>query len=330
MPTVKRRSLTGPYSLLAARRATLVALVFQWIIIITGATVRLTGSGLGCPNWPTCTTTRAVPELEQHALIEFLNRMTTTPTLVAALVSLWICWRIAGPRRRDLRIATALVVGGIFVQATLGALTVILELPPEIVSAHFLVSIGLLTAATFAWHASGSPVRLRLVRGRAGRMRVLAGAVMLLGLLAVIVAGVLTTASGPHSGSAGTGEVVDRFGIFGTAVTYHARGAYVFLVLLLVLTFWRTRRGPALRDLGLLISLVVMQVVLGEVQYRNGLPWGVVLAHVANAALLWLVASRVAIDAAFGPSPAAVDDVDAPPHDFGASAQAVAPAGAAR
>ena len=329
MPSVKRRLPTGPYSLRAAQRATLVALVFQWIIIITGATVRLTGSGLGCPNWPTCTTTRAVPALEQHALIEFLNRMTTTPTLVAALVSLWICWRITGPRRRDLRIATALVVGGIFVQATLGAMTVIFELPPEIVSAHFLVSIGLLTAATFAWHASGSPEPLRLVRGHAGRLRVVAGATMLLGLLAVIVAGVLTTASGPHSGSAGTGQVVDRFGIFGTAVTYHARGAYVFLVLVLALSFWRARRGPALRDLSVVLALVVLQVALGEIQYRNGLPWGVVLAHVANAALLWIVASRVAIDASFAPGPElTAGDVDA--GGRGTSADAVAPSGAAR
>ncbi|MCW2923885.1 MAG: cytochrome oxidase assembly [Thermoleophilia bacterium] len=303
-----RRHSPGPWSLLAARRATAVALALQWWIVVTGATVRLTGSGLGCPNWPTCTRTRPVPQLEQHALIEFLNRMTTTPTLLAALVSLWICWRVARPDgaapRRDLRISTALVVGGIFVQAALGALTVILELPPEIVAVHFLVSISLIATATFAWVAAGSTTPLRLARGRTpAAVRAAAAGAMLLLLLAIIVAGVLTTASGPHSGASGTGQAIDRFGLFSIAVTLHARGAYAFLVLVVGLTWLRARRREAIRDLGVLLTLVAVQITLGEIQYRNGLPWQVVLAHVANAALLWLVASRIAIGAMTVASP---------------------------
>lgn len=294
-----RSLLLGPYTLRTARRATVVALFFQWFIVVTGATVRLTGSGLGCPNWPTCTTTRATPELSFHPMVEFLNRFTATPTLLAALVAAWTCWRLARPAgtppRRDLRIATGLTVFGVLVQAGVGAMTVILELPPEIVAVHFLVSIGLLVSATVAVHAAGSPRPLR--RARRAPLRAGAGLLMLASLLAVIVAGVLTTASGPHSGAAGTGQHVDRFGIFDVAVTLHARGAYAFLVLVVALTWLRSRRGVALRDLGLLVSLVVVQVALGEVQYRNGLPWGVVLAHVANAALLWLVAVRIAADA---------------------------------
>jgi cytochrome c oxidase assembly protein subunit 15 len=188
-----------------------------------------------------------------------------------------------------------MTVLGVLVQAGVGAMTVILELPPEIVAVHFLVSIGLLTTATVAVHAAGTPRPLR--RAEHAPFRAVAGIVMLASLLAVIVAGVLTTASGPHSGAAGTGQHVDRFGIFDLAVTMHARGAYVFLVLVVTLTWLRTRRRVALRDLGLLLALVVVQISLGEVQYRSGLPWGVVLAHVANAALLWLVAVRVAADA---------------------------------
>ncbi|MCW2961501.1 MAG: cytochrome oxidase assembly [Thermoleophilia bacterium] len=295
-----RPLLLGPYAPRAARRATAVALFFQWFIVITGATVRLTGSGLGCPNWPTCTTTRAVPELEQHALIEFLNRMTTTPTLLTAIAALWICWRLVGAARRDLRIATSLVVGGVFVQAGLGALTVILELPPEIVAVHFLVSIGLLAAATFAWCAATSDAPLRLTR-RAGRGAALVAVAMLTLLLAIIVAGVATTASGPHSGAAGTGQTVDRFQLFDLAIMLHARGAYLFLALIVVLTLWRRQRGAALRDLSLLLLLVAGQITLGEVQYRTGLPWGIVLAHVVNAALLWILATRIAVDAAFEP-----------------------------
>jgi cytochrome c oxidase assembly protein subunit 15 len=177
---------------------------------------------------------------------------------------------------------------------------VLLELPPEIVAIHFLVSIGLLAAATFAWIAAASPTRLRLVRGRARGTRVGVGVLMLASLLAVIVAGVLTTASGPHSGGASSGLAIDRFGIFGLAVTLHARGAYAFLVGLLLLSWWRRAEGgAAVRDLGLVIGLVVVQIALGEIQYRNGLPWGIVLAHVANAGLLWASAVRVAVGAAF-------------------------------
>lgn len=294
-----RALLLGPFSRHAARRATGVALFFQWFIVLTGATVRLTGSGLGCPNWPTCTETRAVPALEQHALIEWANRMATTPTLLAALVAAWVCWRLVDGRRRDLRVATVLVVAGVAVQAGIGALAVLLELPPEVVAVHFLVSIALLAAATTAWHAAGQDEPLRLARH--APPRVAAGVAMLLSLLAVIVAGVLTTASGPHSGASGTGQSVDRFGVFDLAITLHARGAYAFLVLVVLLTWLRERRGVALRDLGVLLALVVAQVALGEVQYRNGLPWQVVLAHVANAALMWVVAVRVAVDAATAP-----------------------------
>ncbi|MCW2927394.1 MAG: heme synthase [Thermoleophilia bacterium] len=306
-----RTLLLGPTTLRAARRATAVALFFQWFIVVTGATVRLTGSGLGCPNWPTCTTTRATPELAFHPMVEFLNRMTATPTLIAAMVAAWIGWRVVGGPRRDLRIASGLVVVGTLLQAVVGALTVILELPPEIVSTHFLLSIGCILAASVAFHASGSATPVRLVRRGAG-LRVGAASLMLLALLAVIVAGVLTTASGPHSGAAGTGQTVDRFGVFGLAVTLHARGAYAFLVLVLLLTWLRERRGVALRDLGILLVLVVGQIALGEVQYRNGLPWQVVLGHVANAGLMWVVAARIATDACLAPR--TVVDPDPVPH----------------
>jgi cytochrome c oxidase assembly protein subunit 15 len=249
-------------------------------------------------------------------MVEFLNRITATPTLLAAIVATWICWRLAGPKRRDLRIASSLVVVGTLLQAFVGALTVIFELPPEIVSTHFLLSIGCILAASVSLHAAGSGVPVQLARRTTG-LRVGASTLMLLSLLAVIVAGVLTTASGPHSGASGTGQEVDRFGVFGLAVMLHARGAYAFLVLVLVLTWLRERRGVALRDLGILLALVVTQIALGEIQYRNGLPWQVVLAHVTNAALLWLVAARIAADACLVPRTDVDTDVDDPdrvPH----------------
>lgn len=310
-----RSLLLGPYSLRAARRAAALALFFQWFIVLTGATVRLTGSGLGCPNWPTCTSTRPVPELSMHPMIEFLNRVTATPTLLTAIAAAWICWRLADGVRRGLRTATLLTVAGVLTQAVVGAMTVILELPPEIVSAHFLLSLVCMGTATVAWHATGSAAPLRLA-GRPGGLRSLAGAGMLLALLAVIVAGVLTTASGPHSGGSGTGHAIDRLGIFELAVTLHARGAWAFLVLVLLLTWLRAQRAVALRDLGLLLVLVTGQVALGEAQFRTGLPWQVVLAHVANSAAIWIVAVRIATDAATVPTgPTAVGSAASVPAD---------------
>lgn len=326
-----RRLLPRPNTLRTARRATGAALFFQWLIVVTGATVRLTGSGLGCPNWPTCTTTRATPEFAFHPMVEFLNRITATPTLIAAVIAMWTCWRLAGARRRDLRIASSLVVVGVLAQAVVGALTVLLELPPEIVSTHFLLSMLCISAATFAWHATGSEQPLRIA-GRRGGIRAGAGLLMLASLLAVIVAGVLTTASGPHSGGASSGLSIDRFGIFALAVTLHARGAYAFLALILLLSWARRARGLALRDLGVVLALVALQIVLGEIQYRSGLPWQVVLAHVANAALLWLVAVRVAADAAFTPAsgqlpPSTAARAAAPSYDPVSAQAPLAPAG---
>jgi cytochrome c oxidase assembly protein subunit 15 len=267
-------------------------------------------------------------------MVEFLNRITTTPTLLSALVAMWCCWRLArpegAPARRDLRLASSITVLGVLLQAGVGAMTVLLELPPEVVSTHFLLSLACIASATIAFHAAGSDRPLRLA-GRGGGLRALAGSLMLLSLLAVIVAGVLTTASGPHSGGSGTHHDVDRFGIFGLAVTLHARGAYVFLVLVLVLTWLRANRGVALRDLGILLALVAVQITLGEIQYRNGLPWQVVLAHVANAAAMWLVAVRIAADAAlvpFGPtSPETVAARDGDQYDSVSAQARLAPAG---
>lgn len=237
-------------------------------------------------------------------MVEFLNRMTAAPTLIAALIALWVCWRIDTEKPRlDLRIASAVVVLGILAQAIVGALTVILELPPEIVSTHFIISIILLISATFAWIAARDIRPLKFFGSKVDKTTATVALTMLTTLFAVIVVGMLTTASGPHTGASGTGQQVDRLHIFGLAVTLHARGAYIFMAALLFLTWKRWKnpssRGPALADLLAVVALVVLQITLGEIQYRNELPWAIVLAHVVNAALLWIFASRAAIYAVF-------------------------------
>jgi heme a synthase len=307
------------------RRAADAALFWLVAIVVTGATVRLTGSGLGCPNWPSCTGARPVPELEYHAVIEFFNRLVSFPTLVATLAAWWVARRLHTPRP-DLRLGSTLMVVGVLTQVVLGGLTVRLELPPLVVSAHFLFSVAILAAATFTSLAARSPEPVTL-RAPLGPLAVATSAVMLLSLLAVIVAGVATTAAGPHSGAAGTGQVVPRLDGGDLSIMLHARGAYAFAGLLLLLVIWRVRTRAGLHGLGLLAVLVGLQVALGELQYRNGLPWEVVLAHVTNATVLWVVACRVAAMATLGTGAPERRTGDPLPGQPGAVAEPALPAG---
>jgi cytochrome c oxidase assembly protein subunit 15 len=302
------------------------ALVFLYLIMVTGATVRLTGSGLGCPNWPSCHGARPIPSaIAARPLVEFTNRMMSLPTTVFALTA-WIMALRLRPRRRDLRWGSGLAVLGVLAQIVLGGLTVLLKLPPIMVAVHFLVSICILAAATWAWHAGASPRPLSLLprsrshtssRGRAParEKQLLAAtlAMLVVGAL-VIVAGTLTTASGPHSGAA-PGQLVHRLNLWSIAVTIHARLSYAFAGLVIAVTLWRRNtRRTGTRDLGIITALVLLQITLGEIQYRNGLPWQMVLLHVSNAALLWSLICLAAWRAA-APLPA---KADAAAHDPGA------------
>jgi cytochrome c oxidase assembly protein subunit 15 len=184
---------------------------------------------------------------------------------------------------------------GVIANIILGAFLIRLELAPELVSSHFVVTIWTLFASTLAWVAAKSPGRLRLLRDRSAPY---IGSFVLLSIAALtILAGVLTTASGPHSGSTDPSIGVDRLGIASLAVTFHARLAYAFAVAVIVITIWLRRNRAGLRDVLILAVLVTIQIALGEYQFRNSLPWEVVLAHVSTASALWIVTCKIAIDA---------------------------------
>src|SRR5690349_22383765 len=140
------------------RRVAYVALAFCTLIVFTGAAVRLTGSGLGCHDWPKCTSARLVPQLQTHGLIEFGNRVMTTIVSVPCLLAAILAWR-RRPFRRDLALIALLLPLGVLGQAVLGGLTVLYGLAPGWVVAHFMVSMLLLVAcvalAWKAWHEPG-------------------------------------------------------------------------------------------------------------------------------------------------------------------------------
>lgn len=270
----------------------LVALAGLWAIVPSGAVVRLTASGLGCPDWPLCDG-RVVPAATGHAWIEFTNRMFSglvmLVTVGTALVAWWLPGRPAAIRRLSLLAALA-TVG----QVPLGAVTVVYDLHPLLVGAHFLLSMVALGAGTALALAAWD--RRRGVARRFDRRRGPLALATLVTLAGLLVSGMLVTAAGPHSGDR---LVTRRFGDFAEVIHVHVRVAAAFLVLAAVLALWIWREGGADRTTrrlaALAVPLTLLQIGVGEYQYRNGLPWQVVTLHVSLAALLWLVGTAFAL-----------------------------------
>jgi len=270
-----------------------VALATLTLIIFTGAAVRLTGSGLGCPDWPKCDDGRLLPELQAHTMIEFGNRLVTGVVGVPCLLAAIGVFRLR-PFRRDLVVPALLLPAGVFLQALLGGLTVLLDLSWEVVILHYLVSILLLVAgAVLAWrvHRGADAERPVNARSTVIATRVLAG----FGLY-VIVAGTFATAAGPHAGGAGTNDYVERLNAFGadtlrTLIHLHGHSATAMGIASLVL--WgvaRWRGGSALlrRALTAVCLLLAAQGIVGLIQYHSELPAAVVWVHASLAAVLWL------------------------------------------
>jgi len=281
---VARPRSVSARSYLRIATASTIALFF---VITSGAFVRLTGSGLGCENWPQCGD-KPFPEQGFHAFVEFGNRMVALAGIILTLVTLLASRRTIGLSGwgRGAAIGAFLVAAA---QIPMGGITIALDLHPLAVMTHFLLGLaafGLaLIAALEAWSlrdglaAPAGPRWLRLLVTCAG----------LPTCVALVVTGAVATASGPHPGSSSD---VERLGLGIVDTVYvHVRVAAAFGIGVLVVGWllWRIRdRYPGLVRVwaGLLIVLIA-QAILGEVQYRHALPWGLVLGHVALAAAIW-------------------------------------------
>jgi len=279
-------------SVVATRRLTLAAVATNVAIVVTGGAVRLTGSGLGCPEWPTCSDGSVVPVASAevatwHQAIEFGNRLLSFVVLAVALAALVAVWR-GRPRRRDqVRLAAALV-GGILGQGVLGGITVLTGLHPLIVAAHFLLSIGLIAIAVTLHHRVRTPDGPAEVVIRPEMRRVQH---LLVGVVAVVLAlGTLVTATGPHAGDVGT----PRLGLDPRVTSqFHADG--VFLLLGLATALWyglRATDAPVRvqRSVAVLLGVSLAQGLIGYVQYFTGLPELLVGAHLLGACLVWIAA----------------------------------------
>ena len=282
-----------------------VALVALTLIVFTGSAVRVTGSGLGCPDWPHCYEDgRLVAELESHAWIEFGNRLLTTFVgLAAAAAGLLAFFR--RPFRRALAVLGMVLPLGVLGQAVLGGMTVWYGLAPGWVMAHFgLAMVILVAAGALAWRARPG---FDEAAAEPAADRVTARAVWVLFVLGglTIFVGTAATAAGPHAGGSGTGDVVNRLDFKGGdtlswLVNRHGALATA-LGVAAVATWWLARRRGADAELRKRLTricvLMAVQGVIGIVQYRLELPAEMVWIHVALATLLWVGIVLAAVEA---------------------------------
>lgn len=280
-----------PHQYVRFAQAALLALS---IIVATGAAVRLSGSGLGCPTWPQCYG-HLYPPLSSHAVIEFGNRVLSVPLVLATGLA-WVAALRRRPYRRDLVWLSFLLPMGVVAQAVLGGLTVEGKLDYGWVMAHFCLSMLILVAAAIVvWRAEHerdwTPSEL-IDRTTVRLTRVLVG------LAAVtIVAGTAATAAGPHAGGA-PGERINRLSFDGRGtmdfvIHRHAEIAFAFSLFALF-CWWRARRIGApkqiVRFLVVLLILLALQGIVGLDQYYLKLPTELVWIHVCLATAAWVTA----------------------------------------
>jgi cytochrome c oxidase assembly protein subunit 15 len=293
-------------------------------IIPSGGLVRLSKSGLGCPDWPGCHG-EIVPSMTGHAAIEYSNRVLSFLIIVTVLVT-WILSRMAADAPKGLSKWTGAAALASVAQGPLGGLTVLLDLHPLMVGSHFLLSIVALAPAVVAVlivrdRLNGAERPLDRIRARA------AGALWVM-LCAVISTGVVVTAAGPHSGDA---NVTRRFWNLRMAAMIHVRMVIAFVIVGIVVWVWHHRSGVVDRRFNKLVAtfvpLLIIQVILGEYQYRNGMRWGVIFFHVTTAGVLFAVATAAAWRFAHPPlaaEPAQSGDVQSPNPALHASSTAEA------
>lgn len=275
----------------ALRRLAVASLAANMVIVWTGALVRLTGSGLGCPTWPQCEPGSYVPtpELGVHGAIEFGNRLLTF-VLAGIALATWLVARRAARagavRRRTPTVAFAVGLG-IVAQAVVGGVSVLLRLNPWVVGLHMIVSVLLIGACVVLVHDAFRTPALS-VPPRVARLTRL---VVALGLVAIAL-GVVVTGAGPHAGDGGAA----RNGLSPEWMArQHAWSVWALVALTLLGLLW-TRSHPRARRRWLaLLAVELAQGAIGYVQYATHLPLGPVLAHMVGTTVFAAALAHVAL-----------------------------------
>ncbi|MCW2991091.1 MAG: cytochrome oxidase assembly [Solirubrobacterales bacterium] len=283
LPTIAPRT----YSRIAT-----VAFVSLVAIIVTGAAVRLTGSGLGCPTWPRCNGHLVTTELDFHGAVEYGNRLVTGVVAIAAIAAALLAF-LRRPFRKDLAVLGLALPAGVIGQIALGGFVVLYGLAPGFVMGHFLLS-QLIVVAAFAlmWRARRPDAAPEATEPRA---TVLAARAIVPIAAWVLLLGAITTGAGPHPGTHGD-EVATRFAFKGGRtmdwmIHWHGRFSTFFGLCALALWFYARRQqaNPGLRRATTVLCLLIAaQGVVGFIQYANELPAGLVWVHVVLATLTWV------------------------------------------
>ncbi|MCH2617200.1 MAG: COX15/CtaA family protein [Acidimicrobiales bacterium] len=291
------------------QKITRISLLLLAFIIVTGAAVRLSGSGLGCSDWPTCENDQLVAEIDDvHAMVEFVNRVITGFVALAVIIAV-LGSLFRTPKRKDLTYLSIGLVFGVIVQVIVGALVVREHLPPSLVITHFLVSMVLVWNAVELDHRSRLPDRADKSLP-AKTLKGLTKLLLVIGVV-VIVTGTIVTGSGPHSGAEkqqilealeNQGETpaistleVERLPFDVPDVArIHGISVMIFLLLTLRVLFMIKRNSPTLLPNGQnLMAAIIVQAGIGYLQYFTGVPALLVGIHVAGATLIWVMILRL-------------------------------------
>jgi cytochrome c oxidase assembly protein subunit 15 len=264
-------------------------LVLQAGLIVTGGAVRITGSGLGCPTWPECTANSYVPIAGQaegtlHSWIEFGNRLLTFVLFFAAVAAIIYAFKKS---RKDLLWRAALQLLGILGQGVLGGITVLTKLNPLSVASHFILSIFLIAGAASMVERGRSP--LVSIRPTEIKLRVLASSQVVIAFI-VIAVGTLVTGSGPHAGD----WQAPRLHLDHRAITWlHADAVIALLGISLALFVLSDISPETKKRLKYFFAATLAQGLIGYIQYAQGLPELIVMAHLLGSTLVWISVWRV-------------------------------------
>jgi heme a synthase len=280
-----KRSVSAP----AFRWFAFTSFLSMILIVLSGAAVRLTGSGLGCPDWPTCFHGRVTGSWSIHPLIEYGNRMITGLLIVVTAVT-FIAALFRQPRRRDLIVLSGMLIVGIIADAVLGAFVVYSKLNPWLVSLHLLLSLGMVVIGAVLYHHSkyiyGPGARADV---RDPHFRTIAR-LLWIPFVILVITGTGATGSGPHSGATQGQVVAKRLPFaFSDAVWVHSVAALFFIGLVVGLLFaiWQTNAPTALQ-LGVrrLVVIALLQAAIGVTQYLTHVPVVLVELHIVGAVSL--------------------------------------------
>jgi cytochrome c oxidase assembly protein subunit 15 len=263
------------------------------VIVFTGALVRLTGSGLGCVDWPNCNSTKFIDVSSGHTAIEQANRLFTGVVSFSVMAAVLLSHRRT-PRRADLVWLSWSLVAGVLAQIVIGGVVVLTGLNPYANMTHFLVSMVLIACAFMLYRRSGTEMPTSFFRTVPSRLQGLIIATSLMGI-AAIVTGTVVTATGPHAG----GEDAVRFGFALTSVArVHGATVLAFVALIVILAV-QDRRIRSTRDLteaiSALLVVAVSQGAIGYTQYFTGVPVVLVAAHIIGAISMFLALCNLAV-----------------------------------